>query len=186
MGNLVSCSNLPAPLMKAAKAARVILPSGEVRQFRQPVKAAELMLESPNSFLVNSSSLKMGRRFSALSADEDLEFGNVYIMFPMRRVNSVVTAADMAVVLMAANTASRRIAGGKVKPEVVVALAPAAAAAEEEAEDGGDRNNNERSRLNSGHEIEGFQDMEYRFRLSSCKSRKPLLDTITEEPIFSR
>lgn len=168
--------------MRSARVARVILPCGEVRQFRQPVKAAELMLESPNYFVVNSSSLNMGRRFSALSADEDLEFGNVYIMFPMRRVNSIVTAADMAAVLLAANTAARRIAGGKVEPEVVVAAAPRPAV---EGEDGDE--NMGRSRLNTDHhEIDGFQNMEYRLKLGSCKSRKPLLETITEEPFFAR
>ncbi|CDP00724.1 unnamed protein product [Coffea canephora] len=174
MGNLMSCSTLPTPLMKTTRAARVILPGGEVRQFRQLVKAAELMLECPNYFLVNSKSLNIGKRFSALSADEDLECGNVYIMFQMKRVNSIVTAADMAVVLMAANTAARRIAGGKVEPEV----AAAAVTRDDDQEVG-------RSRLNL-EEIEGFKDMEYRFRLASCKSRKPLLDTITEEPVFSR
>ncbi|KAL3501822.1 hypothetical protein ACH5RR_036271 [Cinchona calisaya] len=180
MGNMmISCTTLTTPctMKTTTRAARVILPGGQVRQFRQPVMAAELMLDSPNYFLVNSRSLNIGKRFSALSADEDLEFGNVYIMFPMKRVNSVVTAADMAVVLMAANTAARRIAGGKVKPEVA-ALAATAAVSDHDHEVG-------RSGLNSN-EIEGFKDMEYRFRLASCKSRKPLLDTITEEPVFSR
>nr|KYP35847.1 hypothetical protein KK1_043084 [Cajanus cajan] len=96
MGNYVSCTLAP-PLMKNAKATRVIIPTGEVKQFREIVKAAELMLEHPNYFLVNSRSLHIGRRFSPLAADEDLEFGNVYIFFPMRRVNSLVTPADMAV-----------------------------------------------------------------------------------------
>ncbi|KAL3510650.1 hypothetical protein ACH5RR_030051 [Cinchona calisaya] len=183
MGNLMSCSTLRTPMMmKTTRAARVILPGGEVRQFRQPVKAAELMLESPNYFLVDSKSLNNGKRFSALSADEDLEFGNVYIMFPMKRVNSIVTAADVAVVLMAANTAARRVAGGKVKPEVAspATLSPVPV----QRDDDGDHEVG-RPRLNID-EIEGFKDMEYRFRLASCRSRKPLLDTITEEPVFFR
>ncbi|KAA8532611.1 hypothetical protein F0562_032573 [Nyssa sinensis] len=116
MGNYISFScTLISPTMKSSKAARVILPGGEIRQFREPVKAAELMLESPNYFIVNSRSLNIGRRFSALAADEDLEFGNVYIMFPMKRVNSIVTAADMAVFFMAANVVAKRLPAGKVK-----------------------------------------------------------------------
>ncbi|KAL0372683.1 UNVERIFIED_CONTAM: hypothetical protein Scaly_0949900 [Sesamum calycinum] len=120
MGNFISCTFV-APKLRSPKSARVILPGGEIRQFRQPVKAAELMLDSPNFFLVNSKSLNIGRRFSPLSADEDLEFGNLYVMIPMRRVNSVVTAAEVAVFLMAANSAPKRISGGnysmKVSPE---------------------------------------------------------------------
>lgn len=178
MGNYVStisCS-LINPKMKSPKAARVIFPSGEIRQFREPVKAAELMLECPNFFLVNSRSLNMNRRFSPLSADEDVEFGNVYIMFPMRRVNSMITAADMTVFWMAANTAPKRISGssnGKVLPE--------AEGSGEEALKGDNSSEKEEERPRLGVEV-----LEFGYRLAVCRSRKPFLDTITEEPILSR
>lgn len=172
MGNYVSsCSTLISP---TSKAARVIFPGGEIRQFRHPVKAAELMLESPNFFLVNSKSLNIGKRFSALSADEDLEFGNIYIMFPMRRLNSVVTGGDMAVLFMAANSAAKRISGGNNKVGVLPELAPAVT-----SDAGGS------SRLNLD-EVEGLSTLEFKYRLSVSRSRKPSLDTITEEPISSR
>lgn len=164
--------------MGSTKAARVILPGGEIRQFREPVKAAELMLEHPAYFLVNSRSLNMGRRFSALSADEDLEFGNVYIMFPMKRVNSMITAADMAVLLMAANSAAKRISGSgnvKVSPDVAAAVAA--------GEGAGELPENEVSRSDAA---DGFAGLEFRHRLSSCRSKKPLLETIVEEPIRVR
>ncbi|MCD9643587.1 hypothetical protein HAX54_031189 [Datura stramonium] len=122
MGNFTSCPVLPT--IRNSKAARVVLPGGEIRQFREPVKAAEIMMENPSNFLVDSSSLSIGRRFSPLSADEDLEFGNVYIMFPMKRVNSVVTAADMTLLLLAANSAAKRISGGNVKISPEVSPAP--------------------------------------------------------------
>ncbi|GAA0171608.1 hypothetical protein LIER_25598 [Lithospermum erythrorhizon] len=159
MGNYMSCSVLSPSIMKNNKAARVILPGGEVRQFREPIKGAEIMLECPNYFLVNSNGLNIGRRFSALSADEDLELGNLYIMFPMRRVNSLVMTTDMAVVLMGANTAAKRLKGGgnvRISPE-------GEAAADEEILLGG----------------------EYKYRSSVCRSRKPVLDTIFEEPVLS-
>lgn len=172
MGNFTSCTVIPT--IRNSKAARVVLPGGEIRQFREPIKAAELMLENPNNFLVNSSSLNIGRRFSALSADEDLEFGNVYIMFPMKRVNSVVTASDMTVLLLAANSAAKRISGGNVKisPEV------SATAPESTPEiNAGGRNTDG---------IEGFPvEHELKYRLS-CRSRKPSLATILEEPVCSR
>ncbi|CAI9785423.1 unnamed protein product [Fraxinus pennsylvanica] len=166
--------------VKSAKAARVMLPGGEIRQFREPVKAAELMLESPNFFLVNSKSLTMGRRFSPLSADEDLEFGNLYLMFPMKKVNSVVTAADISVFLMAANTAPKRIAGGniiRISPEVLA----------QPAVSGDNPSENETGRSGFNLEVvEGFPTAEYKYRHSVCRSRKPLLDTITEEPVSAR
>jgi hypothetical protein len=177
MGNYVSCT-LATPLIKHSKASRVIFPGGEVRQFRQLVKAAELMLECPNHFLSNARSLHIGRRFSALTADEELELGNVYIMFPMRRVNSIVTAADMAVLFMAANSAAKRISGGKVR------ILPESGA-------GGNKSEVAEAESNvkeESDEVEGFDQVvpEFKFRLAACRSRKPMLETIKEEPVRLR
>ncbi|KAI3763798.1 hypothetical protein L2E82_13795 [Cichorium intybus] len=168
MGNYASaCGIMISPIMKSNKAARVIFPTGEIRQFRESIKAAEIMLECPNFFLVNSQSLSINRRFSPLSADEDLEAGNIYILFPMRRVNSMVTPADMAVFWMAGNNAGKRISG-KITPE----MATVAGVVKEEVVV-------EQPRL--------VVDVpEFSYRLAVCRSRKPFLDTITEEPVCSR
>lgn len=172
MGNYVSCTLAPS-LMRTSKATRVVFPSGEVKQFREIVKAAELMLEHPTYFLVNSRSLQIGRRFSALGADEELEFGNVYIFFPMRRVNSFVTGADVAVLFLAANSAAKRLSAGKtrVQPENGGGEWQQGEAAAEEGED-----SDEVPRLS----LEGV-DSGFRYRLSYCRSKKPVLETIKEE-----
>ncbi|CAM8956482.1 unnamed protein product [Rhodiola kirilowii] len=98
MGNFASCTLSSS----SSKAVKVILPTREIRQLKEDTKAAELMMEFPSYFLVNSSSMQIGRRFSALSADEDLEVGSVYVMFPMRRVSSTVADGDVAVLFTAA------------------------------------------------------------------------------------
>ncbi|XP_014512882.1 uncharacterized protein LOC106771422 [Vigna radiata var. radiata] len=169
MGNYVSCTLAP-PLMKNSKATRVIIPTGEVKQFREITKAAELMLEHPTYFLVNSRSLHIGRRFSALAADEDLDFGNVYIFFPMRRLNSVVTAADMAVLFLAANSAAKRLSRGKTR------VLPDNGGGEVEKNSDAEREV-EIPRLS----LEGV-DSGFQYRLNCCRSRKPALETISEEP----
>ncbi|XP_030551597.1 uncharacterized protein LOC115756056 [Rhodamnia argentea] len=176
MGNYISCAFITPPSMKSSRVARVIFPGGEIKQFREPVNAAELMLECPSHFLASSRSLHVGRRFSALGADEELELGDVYIMFPMRRVNSVVAAGDMAVMLMAASSGPKRISGAKVV-RVSPEGAGAGAAAEAKAED------ETRPRLE---EVEGFPLAEYSHRLAVCRSRRPLLETIKEEAVLSR
>lgn len=164
MGNYASCALATG---KQSKSAKVIFPSGEIKVLQQPTKAAELMLEIPNSFLVNSRSLQIGRRFSPLNADEDLEIANVYVMFPMSRVSSFVSAADMASVFLAAN----RRGSGKVR------VVPACSGEmESPAREIG---------------VEGVQEErcspEFQHRRSSfCRSKKPLLETIVEEAVFSR
>ncbi|CAO2817257.1 unnamed protein product, partial [Amaranthus hypochondriacus] len=173
MGNYASCA-LTSPMGK--NRAKVIFPSGEIKQFKQPIKAVELMLEIPNYFLVNSKSLNVGKRFSALNADEDLEMGNVYVMFGMKRLNSFVTAADMGALFLVAKRGSK--SAGKVR--VVPACSPesespAAAREDNECEE-------------EAREVKEVDQVlsEFMLRRSVCRSRKPVLETIVEEPISSR
>ncbi|CAL0320773.1 unnamed protein product [Lupinus luteus] len=177
MGNYISCTFIP-PLTKNTKSARVIFPTGEVKQFKEIVKAAELMLELPNYFLSNSRSLHVGRRFHALGADEDLEFGNVYIFFPIRRVNSFVTAADVAVLFMAANSNAKRISGRKTRVQPDNGGGERRQAKESLEEN----NKNGVTRLS----LEGVESIGFHNRLSYCRSRKPVLETIDEESIKIR
>ncbi|XP_042506700.1 uncharacterized protein LOC122083087 [Macadamia integrifolia] len=188
MGNYVSCTVSSIPGNKQSRCAKVITPIGEIKQLDGPINAAELMFENPNHFLVNSQSLHIGRRFSALNADEELEMGNVYILFPMKRLNSVITAMDMGVLLITANSAAKRASRGKhgmLLPESGGGGGGAAAAARvtpvsasvnnlQGSEDGLPR-----LKLD---DIEDFSLQEFKHRLSSCRSRKPSLETITEEP----
>ncbi|KAI3848927.1 hypothetical protein MKW98_014461 [Papaver atlanticum] len=118
MGNYVSCTltvQTGGKHSTPSNEATVILPKGVIRKIEGPflTKAAEIMFEIPNHFLVNSKSLRIGSRFSALNADEDLEMGNVYVLFPMKRVNSVVTASDMGSLLLLATTTAAAHHGSK-------------------------------------------------------------------------
>ncbi|KAK1326853.1 hypothetical protein QJS10_CPA01g01409 [Acorus calamus] len=119
------------------------------------------MLDSPGHFVTAAAggSLVVGRRFSPVTADEELEVGGVYVMFPMRRVDSVVTDADVGRLLLAAAAARPR--GARVGPE--------AAAEEEEV----------------GPAV-AFEGAEFKYRLSLCRSRKPSLETIVEETVCLR
>ncbi|KAL7141646.1 hypothetical protein ABFS83_08G067800 [Erythranthe nasuta] len=167
MGNYVSCT-LSRPASKgSSRGTKVIFPSGEVRRVHEPTKAAELMLETPGSFLVNTKSLQIGRRFAALSADEDLEIGNVYVFFPMKRLNSAVTATDMGVLFLAAKRAAS-VGRVRVSPE-----------------SGGGEAEVVVPKLNLD-DIEEFSTPEFKHRLSMCRSKKPLLETIVEEPVSLR
>ncbi|XP_061337354.1 uncharacterized protein LOC133284371 [Gastrolobium bilobum] len=163
MGNYISCT-LSRPGSKNWRGIKVIFPSGEIKQFHESVKAAELMVEIPSFFVVNTRSLKIGRRFSALNADEELEFSNVYVMLPMKKLNSAVTAADMGALLLTANAAAKRVKV-RVIPE------------EEKMES--------QPKLNLD-DIEDLSNPEFMHRLSMCRSKKPLLETIEEEPFCSR
>lgn len=197
MGNYISCALIGSTAARqSSRGVKVIFPDGEVHHFYPPIKAAEIMLETPGFFLSDINSLHMGRRFSALNADEDLEMGNAYVMFPMKKVNSLVTAADMGALFLTANSAAAKRASpslGRVRvlPEFdhgrpplqltdkeVAALAqstitqpstPASAVPKLNLDD-----------------IEEFTTPEFKHRLTMCRSKKPVLETIAEEPFYNR
>ncbi|KAL7183752.1 hypothetical protein ACSBR2_026017 [Camellia fascicularis] len=89
--------------------------------------------------------------------DEDLEASNVYLMFPIKRLNSVINAIDLGPVFLATKKVSD---GGKI---VRVALE----LEKEEEDDMGD----------------GLATEFMKRRLPVCRSRKLLLETIVEEPV---
>ncbi|KAL6228461.1 hypothetical protein ACLB2K_002411 [Fragaria x ananassa] len=165
MGNYISCrlsvSNTGGG-KHCKKVTKVVVPSGEIRELNEPVKAAEVMLETPNFFLVNTKCLHMGSRFSALNADHDLEMGSVYVMFPMKRLNSTVTSSDMSALFLTA------VATPKPKRQ----LSAHRNMNWQEATD----------KLNLD-DIQEFSAPEFMHRLSMTRSKKPMLETITEETV---
>lgn len=173
MGNYVSCA-LSGPAPKQSKGTKVILPTGEVRHFYQPTNAAELMLESPNHFVVNAKSLQIGRRFSALNADEDLEMASVYAMFPMKRLSSVVTAADMGVLFLAA----KRVSRGSVR------ILPDHQLTRDDSNNQDNRDEVDKLPKLNLDDIEELSAPDFQHRLSLCRSKKPMLQTIVEEPVY--
>ncbi|XP_019154617.1 PREDICTED: uncharacterized protein LOC109151153 [Ipomoea nil] len=169
MGNYISCTML-GPIGGRGRCATVILPAGEIRRFYEPVNAAEVMLEHcPGHFLVNTKSLHDGRRFCPLGAVEELEVGNAYAAFAMKRVSSLVTAADMGALFLAAAAKNRRAAGrGSAK------VLPADCT---EGLDEGLVGSLPKLKLD---DIEDFSAPDLKRRLSMCRSKKPLLETIAE------
>ncbi|XP_010924035.1 uncharacterized protein [Elaeis guineensis] len=176
MGNYISCAISAVPGGRS-RAIKVILPSGDVRRIVDgTANVAELMLDTPGHFLVNSRSMQLGRRFAALSADEDLEMGEVFVMMPMKRLNSIVMAADMARLFLAANKEVRK---SRVLPESSSSSSsqgsPANPVVGPELDDAG--NDVNPMAMGTG---------EFKYRLSMRRSRKPTLETIAEEAIGSR
>ncbi|XP_047321060.1 uncharacterized protein LOC124925135 [Impatiens glandulifera] len=160
MGNYASsCTyNLTMKMTKSSKsaaAARVIFPGGEIEQYREPINAAELMLDFPNFFLVNLRSINIGKRFQPLTADQYLEPPNIYVFFPMKRVHSLVTAADVAIRFMSSSSRLKNNTT-KVSPEIECAV--------------------QEPRLS----LDGIERSHHGAGIFICRSKKPTLDTIIE------
>ncbi|RLN28853.1 hypothetical protein C2845_PM05G29050 [Panicum miliaceum] len=171
MGNFMSCTLAKAP---GGRCARVILPDGGVRQVALPATAAELMMDVPGHFLVDARAASVGARLAALPADEEVELGGAYAVFPMKRLGTPLAAADAARLAAAATREARR-SSAKVSDDAPPAEV---AAAEEKAP---------RLRLEDM-EVDDAAAAEVgalKHRLSNARARRPTLETIQEENYLS-
>ncbi|KAK4742113.1 hypothetical protein SAY87_000114 [Trapa incisa] len=196
MGNYISCTlSTKAASGNLRSAARVIFPTGEIRQFFTPENAAELMLEAPNHFLANTESLRVGRRFSALAADEELEMGKVYVLVHMERLGCKVSASDLGpvfLVTMAASSKKKRrtkssssaAAGGPGSGRVRVS--PGYSNEDVVPEEGSHGRSPETPARLSFEGIEEYSTPEFKHRISMSRSKKPQLETIVEDQAYSR
>ncbi|GLJ05078.1 hypothetical protein SUGI_0010560 [Cryptomeria japonica] len=80
-----------------SKTAKLIRFDGGVERIKVKVgmKVAELMLDNPNQFVCNLGSLQAGHRILALPAEEEIEWGNTYVLLPMQKLRCVLSEADM-------------------------------------------------------------------------------------------
>jgi len=99
---------------------KVIHWNGSVQGFHRLINVAELMLDNPQHFVCHANGLQIGRRIHPLSADEDLDLGQLYFLLPMAKLHSVLSATDMAALAFKANSAmkttSRWSSGAKILP----------------------------------------------------------------------
>ncbi|KAF3330284.1 hypothetical protein FCM35_KLT03638 [Carex littledalei] len=167
MGNYLSCTLVKATA--GGSTVKVILPDNQVRRFNGPVIAAELMLDAPGNFLAEARCMHLGQRLKALSADEELEMGSIYVMLPMNRLNAIATAADMARLLVLATKEAKRVPpSARVQPDSVADV-------------------HKTARVDDVDDPEAAVEIgEFKHRLSCGRSRRPTLETIQEENFASR
>ncbi|KAF5175821.1 hypothetical protein FRX31_034595 [Thalictrum thalictroides] len=96
MGNFISsCATVSS---NKPTTANFFDSQGHFQRVELPVKAAELMLEAPGSVVCPVDELQRTRGIWALRADEDLEAGKFYLMFPANRVYCKVSEMELELI----------------------------------------------------------------------------------------
>ncbi|GLJ16447.1 hypothetical protein SUGI_0279860 [Cryptomeria japonica] len=91
MGSYLSC----ASSILSFNTVKVVGLDGSVKEFERGIKVAEVMLENPQHFVCNANSLVVGRRIEPLSADYDLQVKQIYLVFPMSKLHSLLSPSEM-------------------------------------------------------------------------------------------
>ncbi|CAO2826624.1 unnamed protein product [Amaranthus hypochondriacus] len=121
MGNFSSCLK-PYNPSNTNHVAKLVNSHGQVKLIELPITTAELMVENPGYAIVSVEELRRTHRIPAMSADNRLLGGKIYLLVPFDKVNSRLTDLQLAalenlICSYCDETVGRRARGGsKVSP----------------------------------------------------------------------
>ncbi|TMW84273.1 hypothetical protein EJD97_025499 [Solanum chilense] len=96
------CSSCESTSIATAK---LILQDGRLQEFPYPVKASYLLQKDPSIFICNSDEMDFGDVVSAISADEELQPGQLYFALPLSNLKRRLKAEEMAALAVKASSA---------------------------------------------------------------------------------
>ncbi|OIT34577.1 PREDICTED: uncharacterized protein LOC109244504 [Nicotiana attenuata] len=104
------CSSCESTSIATAK---LILQDGRLQEFPYPVKASYLLQRDPTIFICNSDEMEFGDVVSAISADEELQPGQLYFALPLSNLKRRLKAEEMAALAVKASSALNNCGGEK-------------------------------------------------------------------------
>ncbi|KAK7344385.1 hypothetical protein VNO77_13918 [Canavalia gladiata] len=114
MGNTASYSCFSVGSSK--KTATLLDTRGNVREIKLPVRSGELMIELLGHVITPVEDLRRTRRVSALTADEELVAGKVYLLAPASRVHCKASEFEMAIAEQWGQRKRKSLKVNKVSP----------------------------------------------------------------------
>ncbi|KAF8085347.1 hypothetical protein N665_0671s0025 [Sinapis alba] len=92
--------------------AKLILQDGKMMEFANPVKVGYVLQKYPMCFICNSDDMDFDDAVSAISADEELQLGQIYFALPLRWLREPLKAEEMAALAVKASSALMGSGGG--------------------------------------------------------------------------
>ncbi|XP_010255006.1 PREDICTED: uncharacterized protein LOC104595801 [Nelumbo nucifera] len=89
----------------SASTAKLILQDGQLQEFPYPVKVSYVLQMNPSCFICNSDEMGFDDFVSAISADEELQPGQLYFALPLSRLKYPLQAEEMAALAVKASSA---------------------------------------------------------------------------------
>ncbi|KAJ8546106.1 hypothetical protein K7X08_018689 [Anisodus acutangulus] len=104
------CSSCESTSVATAK---LILQDGRLQEFPYPVKVSYLLQKDPSIFICNSDEMDFGDVVSAVSADEELQPGQLYFALPLSNLKRKLKPEEMAALAVKASSALDNCSGEK-------------------------------------------------------------------------
>ncbi|CAN4081606.1 unnamed protein product [Withania somnifera] len=106
----IICSSYESTSVATAK---LILHDGRLQEFSYPVKASYLLQNDPTIFICNSDEMDFGDLVSAISAEEELQLGQLYFALPLSHLKHKLKAEEMAALAVKASSALNNSISGE-------------------------------------------------------------------------
>ncbi|KAF3592030.1 hypothetical protein DY000_02024189 [Brassica cretica] len=91
--------------------AKLILFDGTLQEFSTPVKVWQILQNYPSSFVCNSDEMDFDDAVSAVSGNEELRSGQLYLVLPLTWLNHPLRAEEMAALAVKASSALTKSGG---------------------------------------------------------------------------
>ncbi|KAM0032174.1 hypothetical protein Hdeb2414_s0016g00472151 [Helianthus debilis subsp. tardiflorus] len=85
--------------------AKLISHDGRLQEFSYPVKVSYVLQNNPSTFICNSDEMEFDDVLSAVSADEELQLGQLYFALPLSRLRHPLQPEEMAALAVKASSA---------------------------------------------------------------------------------
>ncbi|KFK32719.1 hypothetical protein AALP_AA6G279900 [Arabis alpina] len=102
------CSSYESTQVATAK---LILQDGRMMEFTTPVKVGYVLQKNPMCFICNSDDMDFDDVVSAISAEEELQLGQLYFALPLTSLHHSLKAEEMAALAVKASSALMRSGG---------------------------------------------------------------------------
>lgn len=102
------CSSYESTQVATAK---LILQDGRMMEFTSPVRAGYVLQKNPMCFICNADDMDFDDVVSAISADEELQLGQLYFALPLSSLHQSFKPEEMAALAVKASSALMRSGG---------------------------------------------------------------------------
>ncbi|KAK2978360.1 hypothetical protein RJ640_016462 [Escallonia rubra] len=85
--------------------AKIIHNDGRLQEFRQPVKAGQVLSDNANCFLCSSETMYVDSHVPHVPADEELQLGQLYFLLPISKSQAPLSLQDLCSLAIKASIA---------------------------------------------------------------------------------
>ncbi|GLJ14956.1 hypothetical protein SUGI_0244080 [Cryptomeria japonica] len=98
--------------------ARILFFNGVMKEFREPIKAGEIIKQNPGYFLCHWDSLHIDKFMVSVNSKDVLELGELYFLLPLRKLQYVLSVSDMAAMVFKANSAINQMISSRERDDM--------------------------------------------------------------------